>query len=169
MPGQSQAAVKTNLEIDRSAHTIRLTRVFEAPPAQIFEAWTRPEHVACWWDPTGERLSVCEIDLREGGSFRFVTKGHPEMPFAGTYREISPPDRLVFGAIGASTGRVLLQDVAGGTRMTVEIACGSAGHLDQFLKMGVDAGTSKTLDNLVAYALAQFGSKLAHASSQSPP
>jgi uncharacterized protein YndB with AHSA1/START domain len=152
MPGQSQAAVRTNLEIDRGAHTIRFTRVFAASPAQIFEAWTRPEHVACWWDTTGERLAVCEIDLRKGGSFRFVTRGHPEMPFEGTYREISPPDRLEFGAMGASTGRVLLQDVDGGTRMTVEIVCGSAEHLDQFLKMGVDGGTTKTLDNLVDYA-----------------
>jgi len=35
--------------------------------------------------------------------------------------------------------------------MTVEIACKSAEQLEQFLKMGVDAGTSQTLDNLVAY------------------
>ena len=151
MPAQSQTAAKTNLDIDRSAHTIRLTRVFDAPRAQIFEAWTRPEDVSCWWDAAGERLAVCEINLRPGGSFKFVTKSRPEMPFVGTYREIAPPDRLVFEAMGA-TGRVVLQDVAGKTHMTVEIKCHSVEQLDQYLKMGVDVGTSQTLDNLVAYA-----------------
>jgi uncharacterized protein YndB with AHSA1/START domain len=151
MPAQSQATPKTNLEIDRGAHTIRLTRVFDAPRAEIFQAWTRPEHVSCWWDAAGEPLTVCEIDLRPGGAFRFVTKGHPDMPFAGTYREIAPPDRLVFEAIGA-TGRVILKDVAGKTHMTVEIECRSAEQLEQYLKMGVDVGTSQTIDNLVDYA-----------------
>jgi uncharacterized protein YndB with AHSA1/START domain len=151
MPAQSQATAKTNLDIDRGTHTIRLTRVFDAPRAEIFQAWTRPEHVTCWWDAAGEPLTACEIDLRPGGAFRFVTKGHPDMPFAGTYREIAPPDRLVFEAIGA-TGRVILRDVAGKTHMTVEIECRSAEQLDQYLKMGVDVGTSQTLDNLVEFA-----------------
>lgn len=146
----AQASARTDLEIDRAAHTIRLTRGFAAPRAEIFEAWTQPKHVTYWWDAAGEPLAVCEIDLRPGGAFKFVTKGHPEMPFAGTYHEIAPPERLVFEAIGA-TGRVILQDVAGQTHMTVEIACRSAEQLEQYLKMGVDAGTSQTLDNLVAY------------------
>jgi uncharacterized protein YndB with AHSA1/START domain len=151
MPAHSQANPKTNLDIDRGAHTIRLTRVFDAPRADIFQAWTRPEHVSCWWDAAGGVLATCEIDLRPGGAFRFVSKGHPDMPFTGTYREIAPPDRLVFEAIGA-TGRVILKDVAGKTHMTVEIECRSAEQLEQFIKMGVDVGTSQTLDNLVDYA-----------------
>jgi uncharacterized protein YndB with AHSA1/START domain len=150
MPAQSRAIARTNLEIDRDAHTIRLTRVFDAQRLQIFEAWTRPEHVTCWWDAAGEPLASCEIDLQPGGAFKFVTKGRHEMPFAGTYREITPPGRLIFEAMGA-TGRVVLQDVDGKTNMTVEIECGSDEQLDQFLKMGVDHGTSQTLDNLVAY------------------
>ena len=151
MPAQPQTATKTNLEIDRGTHTIKLTRDFDASRAQVFEAWTKPEHMVWWWDATGERLTTCEIDLRPGGNFRFVTSGHPEMPFFGTYREITPPDRLVFEALGA-TGRVVLRNVAGKTQMTVEIECRSADHLDQYLKMGVDVGTSQTLDNLVSYA-----------------
>ena len=151
MPAHSQATDKTHLEIDHSAHTIRMRRVFDASRAQIFEAWTKPEHVTCWWDAAGEPLTSCEIDLRPGGAFKFVTKGHPDMPFAGIYREIAPPDRLVFEALGAA-GRVLLRDVAGKTHMLVEIECRSAEHLDQYLKMGVDVGTSQTLDNLVSYA-----------------
>jgi uncharacterized protein YndB with AHSA1/START domain len=155
MPAQSRATAETNIEIDRSAHTIRLTRVFDASRAQVFEAWTKPEHVTCWWDAAGEPLTACEIDLRPDGAFKFVTKGHPEMPFAGTYREITRPDRLVFEALG-STGRVVLREVAGKTHMTVEIECRCAEQLDQFLKMGVDVGTSQTLDSLVSYARRVF-------------
>jgi uncharacterized protein YndB with AHSA1/START domain len=147
----SQAAPKTGLVIDRQTHTIKLTRDFDAPSAEIFEAWTKPEHVTCWWDAAGELLTVCEIDLRPGGAFKFVTKGHPEMPFAGTYLEIAPPGRLTFEALG-STGRVLLREAGGTTHLLVEIECRSSEQLDQYLKMGVDVGTAQTLDNLGAYA-----------------
>ena len=150
MPAQAQTSARTDLEIDRAAHTIRLTRSFAASRAEIFDAWTQPDHVTCWWDAAGEPLTVCEIDLRRGGAFKFVTKGHPDMPFAGTYHEIVPPDRLVCEAMGA-TGRVVLQDVAGQTHMTVEIECRSAEQLAQYLKTGIDVGTSQTLDNLVVY------------------
>jgi len=44
-----------------------------------------------------------------------------------------------------------LEDIGGKTHLTVSIECGSAAQLEQFLKMGVDAGTAKTLDNLVGY------------------
>jgi uncharacterized protein YndB with AHSA1/START domain len=150
MPSALQNAPGSNLGIDRASNTIRLARDFDAPPSEIFEAWTKPEHVTCWWDAAGDPLAVCEIDLRPGGSFRFVTRGHPDLPFAGVYREIAPPDRLIFEALG-STGRVLIREADGRTQMIVEIECGSSEQLDQFLKMGVSAGTGRTLDSLVAY------------------
>jgi uncharacterized protein YndB with AHSA1/START domain len=150
MPPVPESTQKTGLVIDRGSHTIRLTREFDAPSAEIFEAWTKPEQVTVWWDAAGGPLTACEIDLRPGGAFKFVTKSHPDMPFAGTYREITPPGRLVFEAMGA-TGRVLLQETAGATQMTVEIECRSAEQLDEYVKMGIDTGTAQTLDNLVAY------------------
>ena len=156
MPAQPQTSARTDLEIDRVAHTIRMTRVFDAPRADIFEAWTKPEHVTCWWDAAGEPLTICEIDLRPGGAFKFVTKGQPYMAFTGAYHEIAPPERLVFEANGAM-GRVLLQDIAVQTHIGVEIECGSAEQLEQYLKMGVDTGTSQTLDNLVSYARSRSG------------
>ena len=151
MPSASRTAPKNDLVIDRASHTIRLTRDVDATPAEIFAAWTSPAHVSAWWDPAGEPLAECVIDLTPGGAFKFVARSHPEAPFAGVYREIAPPGRLVFEAMGA-TGRVILREADGRTHMTVEIACRSDEELDQFLKMGVDAGTAWTLDNLVAYA-----------------
>ena len=150
MPSASQDAPGSNLGIDRASNTIRLTRDFDSPRAEIFEAWTKPEHVTRWWAAAGDPLAVCEIDVRPGGSFRFVTRGRPDLPFAGVYREIAPPDRLIFEALG-STGRVLIREADGRTQMIVEIECGSSEQLDQFLKMGVSAGTGRTLDSLVAY------------------
>jgi uncharacterized protein YndB with AHSA1/START domain len=137
------------LAVDWNARTITLKRTFAAPREQVFEAWTRPEHVACWWDPTGVPLVECEIDLRPGGNFKFVSRHHSPT-FSGTYRVITPPSKLVFEALDA-VGAVNLQDVGGKTFMLVTIKCRSSSHLEQFLKIGVDVGTARTLDNLVAY------------------
>lgn len=144
-------STSTDLTLDREAHTIVLTRVFSAPRELIFEAWTRPEHVACWWNPSGEPLAECEIDLRPGGAFRFVNGHAPGAPqFAGVYREVEPPHHILFDTMGA-TGRVTFTQVADDTLLTVRIECGSAERFEQFLKMGIDKGTGMTLDNLVQY------------------
>jgi uncharacterized protein YndB with AHSA1/START domain len=150
MPAQTRDRAETGVVVDRNSNTIVLQRTFAASREQVFEAWTRPEHVAHWWDPAGARLIECEIDLRPGGHFKFVNQGNPHFPFAGIYREIVPPQQLVFEAMG-SIGSVILENAGGTTLLTVKIACGSAAQLDQFLEMGVDVGTAQTLDNLVTY------------------
>jgi uncharacterized protein YndB with AHSA1/START domain len=70
------------------------------PRAVVFEAWTNAEHVRHWWDPSGAPLSVCEIDLRPNGVFRWVNRGANgvDYRFMGTYREIVVPERQVFTA-----------------------------------------------------------------------
>jgi uncharacterized protein YndB with AHSA1/START domain len=135
--------------IDQATHTIRFVRELDAPAARVFAAWTEPQQLARWWDPSGEKLAACEIDLRPGGAFRFVASHHPDKPFTGVYSEIVFPTLLAFEANGA-TGKVMLAERAGGTRMTVEIACRSSEHLAQFVAVGVAAGTSRTLDNLAS-------------------
>lgn len=139
--------------VEDATNTIRFVRELAAPRTAVFAAWTEPEQLAQWWDATGEKLAACEIDLRPGGSFRFVTSHHPDKPFTGVYRKIAAPSLLVFEANGA-IGRVVLGEGAGGTLMTVEIACSSADHLTQFLEMGIAAGTGRTLDNLARYVAA---------------
>jgi uncharacterized protein YndB with AHSA1/START domain len=148
---KSRAVADTEVVVDWNTYAIVLTRTLAVSREQVFEAWTRPEHVRCWWDPEGYPLAECEIDLRAGGAFRFVNRhcaGADE--FAGVYRDIAPPKHIVFEAMGA-IGRVIFEEMGGTTHMTVRIECGSAPRLEQYLKMGVDAGTAKTLDNLVAY------------------
>jgi uncharacterized protein YndB with AHSA1/START domain len=74
-----------------------MTRVFRAPRALVFDALTRPELLKRWYGPPGWSLVVCEIDLRVGGAWRFVTRrpNGKELGQRGVYREIVPPERLV--------------------------------------------------------------------------
>jgi uncharacterized protein YndB with AHSA1/START domain len=134
--------------INHETFTITFERRLRASREAVFDAWTRPEDMAEWWDPTGARLTKCEIDLRVGGSFAFENEGHGP-PFAGVYRVIERPAKLVFDALG-SVGTVMLTSDGEATHMKVDIRCASAEHLQQFLKLGVQTGTEQTLDNLVA-------------------
>ncbi len=137
--------------VDAATNAIVFTRTFDASREQVFDAWTQPRHVARWWDPTGKRLKDCAIDLRPNGSFNFVMEGEHQAPaFRGVYKEIVRPERLVFEALGA-IGSVVLTSVERRTLITVTIQCSSPEHLKQFLQQGVDQGTARTLDNLVAF------------------
>jgi uncharacterized protein YndB with AHSA1/START domain len=82
-----------------SDREIRITRLFDAPRRLVFEAMSKPEHIKRWWGRLGDGYSVpvCEVDFRPGGAWRFVNR-HPkgEAAFHGVYREITPPQRMVF-------------------------------------------------------------------------
>lgn len=136
-----------NDTIDKQHRTVSFERTFASTPDEVFDAWTQPEQVSQWWDPTGTPLVACTIDLKPKGSFRFVTAGHAP-PFEGVYDVIERPHKLQFQAMGA-TGTVLLRAHETGTRMSVSIRSPSAEHFEMFLKLGVNTGTSTTLDNLV--------------------
>lgn len=134
--------------IDREKLTLTFERHIRATSDDVFDAWTRPEEIAEWWDPTGAPLVKCTIDLRVGGSFTFVNAGHSP-PFGGVYTAVERPRKLAFEAMG-SFGTVLLSEEGGTTHMHVTIRCGSADQLAHFIELGVATNTEKTLDNLVA-------------------
>ena len=149
---------RLSMTAEPGSTTIMVTRLFDAPPSAVFEAWTRAEHVAHWWDPSGTPLAVCEIDLRLGGAFRWVNQGDKgmEYPFTGTYREITPPDGLVFAArtfpsSPESIATLRFIEASGGTKFTMTIECQSIEDRDALLAMRVDVGTALTLENLAAY------------------
>jgi uncharacterized protein YndB with AHSA1/START domain len=137
--------------IDKETFTLTFERTLQASCADVFDAWTQPEQLAEWWDPTGARLASCEVDLRPGGAFRFENQGHG-MPFSGTYELVEPPSKLVFEAQG-SVGTVTLQAAGSATHMRVTIQCASAEQLEHLVALGVAKGTEKTLDNLVRHVL----------------
>lgn len=138
---------------------IVMRRSFDAPRTLVFEAWTKPEHVTRWWDPTGAPLAACEIDLRPNGIFRWVHRapeGGEGYAFTGEYREIVPPERLVFTVRMLPSGpepvgTILLAENQRKTNLTMTIECHSKKDRDTLLQMRVEAGTAKTLENLAAY------------------
>lgn len=137
---------------------IVIERVFDAPRTLVFEAWTKADHVAHWWDPSGTPLAVCEIDLRPNGAFRFVNAGPDgaKYPFTGFYREITPPARLVIGgpspgSNGESVCTLVFSEHDGKTTLTMTFMCQSKADRDALLQMRVDVGTAQTLDNLDEY------------------
>lgn len=134
--------------IDREAHVVRFERALRATADCVFDAWTRPEQIALWWDPAGAPLAECEIDLRIDGAIRFVNRAGPA--FEGRYLAIERPHRLVFEAMGA-VGTVEIDPQETGCVLRVAIKGASAKHFEQLLEMGIDQGTGRTLGNLVRF------------------
>src|SRR3974390_541533 len=132
-----------------SEREIVIERVFDAPRTLVFEAWTKAEHVTHWWDPSGAPLAVCEIDLRPNGAFRFVNRapeGGEGHSFGGIYREIAPPEKLVFASpSGPGVSTLLFTEQGRKTKLTITIECGTREDRDFLLQMRVDAGTARTL------------------------
>lgn len=83
---------------DTSLRVLRLTRIFDAPPARVFAAWTAPELMMRWFCPRGFTVLSVEIDLRPGGAWRARMRSPEGADYAqhGVYREIVVPERLVF-------------------------------------------------------------------------
>ncbi|MGI5269480.1 SRPBCC family protein [Nonomuraea sp. CA-218870] len=105
-----------------------IIRVFDAPREQVFAAWTTPARFARWFGPrfTDAPVDRIVLDARPGGGWRVTLTAEEgfEVTFDGVYREVTPPERLVFttgdpdGPGPASVVTVELADEAGRTAMT---------------------------------------------------
>jgi uncharacterized protein YndB with AHSA1/START domain len=75
-----------------------ITRVFDAPRALVWEAWTNPKYVMQWWAPKGFTSPVCNIDFRVGGKFLYCmrTPNGQEGWNGGEYHEIVPHEKIVY-------------------------------------------------------------------------
>jgi uncharacterized protein YndB with AHSA1/START domain len=84
-------------DVDPDRPRITMTRVFDAPAMLVFATLVTREHLARWWGPRSHALVGCELDVRPGGAYRFVLRdpGGREHPFAGEFREVVPPRKLV--------------------------------------------------------------------------
>ena len=141
-----------------SDREITITRLFDAPRQLVFDAMTIPEHVRRWWGILDDKhsVTVCEIDLRVGGAWRFVGRGpEGEIPaFYGVYREIAPPERLVYTEIfepfpdAESIVTQLLTEEGGKTRLTVTSLYPSLDVRDMVLKTGMEKGAALSYDRL---------------------
>jgi uncharacterized protein YndB with AHSA1/START domain len=79
-------------------HFLTITRVFDAPPSLVFKVWSQPRHIRKWWGPKDFTVPACEMDFREGGTFRSCIRSPQGDDFwmSGVYREIDEPGRLAF-------------------------------------------------------------------------
>ena len=157
MPVSRVANSETFTATTPSDREIVLTRLFDAPRHLVFEAMTKPEHIRRWWGILDDQHSVpvCEIDLRPGGAWRFVGRGPKgEYGFHGVYREIAPPDRVVFTEIYdpfpdvVSVVTSIFTEENGKTRLTVTCLYPSVEVRDMVLQTGMTRGAGISYDRL---------------------
>jgi uncharacterized protein YndB with AHSA1/START domain len=139
-----------------SDREIAMTRVFKAPRSLVFDALTRPDLLKRWYGPRGWSLVVCEIDLRVGGAWRFVTRRADgrDVGQRGIYREIVRPERLVNTESWEdwNPGEVLvtavLAEQGGATTLTSTLLFPSQEVRDTLVKSGMTRGAAETYDKL---------------------
>ena len=158
MPASTAANSGTFTVSTPSDREIQMTRVFDAPRALVFEAMTKPEHIKNWWGNLGEGYSVpvCEVDLRVGGKWRFVnrTPNGEEATFYGEYRDVKPPDRVVFTEIfepfpdAVSVVTSVLTEENGKTRMVATVEYPSREVRDMVRATGMERGAAISYDRL---------------------
>lgn len=150
-----------------SEREVILRRVFEAPRRLVFEAFTRPEHIRRWWGPRAYAMTVCEMDFRTGGSWRFVqrTPDGEEHPFTGVYKEIAPPERIVQTFIYDVEGirdhvaveTITFDERDGRTILTNTVLHPSQQSRDGHIESGMEAGATETMDRLSELVAAMRG------------
>ena len=135
---------------------IVMTRVFDAPRALVFEAYTDPRHVPHWWGLRGNTTIVDKMDVRPGGQWRYIQRAPDgtEYAFNGEYREVAPPERLVStfefegmpGHIAIDAAQFDERD--GKTTLTVTSTFTTKEERDGMLQSGMEGGANETWDRL---------------------
>jgi uncharacterized protein YndB with AHSA1/START domain len=140
---------------------ILITREFDAPKHLVYRAWTTPELVKRWWHANRGQATVAEIDLRVGGTWRYVmvTDDGFEAAFHGEYREIVPDERIVSTEVfegmpdAEALNTLTLSEVDGRTTLTILVQHASKEHRDAHIDSGMEAGLQDALDLLEQVAV----------------
>lgn len=142
----------------RGDRELVMTRVFDAPRALVFDAFTKPELIRQWLlGPPGWTMPVCEVDLRVGGHYRYVWRhaSGTDMGMGGIYREIVVPARIVSTEKfdeswypGEAVGTVALVERGGKTTLTHSILYESPEALQTVLRSPMESGVAAGYDRL---------------------
>ncbi len=135
---------------------IQITREFDAPRHLVFRAWTTPELIERWWSGDRGEVTSIEVDLRAGGSWRYVMTANAgfEVAFHGEYLEVVPDERIVSteiyeGMPGAqAVTTVTFTETGGRTTVTVLVAHDSRENRDMHLRSGMEDGLQEAMDHL---------------------
>jgi len=142
--------------------TIVLKRVFDAPRALMWKMWTDPAHLAQWFGPRIFTSHSVKLDLRVGGMLHLTMRGpdNTEHPMKCVFREIVPNEKLAFvnDAFDDNGNKlldgfttVLLEDVGGKTRLTLEMTAKGVAEVTKFMLGGMSEGWIQSFDKLASY------------------
>ena len=155
----SSAAAKVTLPTNEQ---ILITREFDAPPHLVYRAWTTPELVKRWWSGRRGEMMLAEIDLRVGGTWRYVmiADGGQEVGFHGEFRDIVPDERIVATELyegpwplegEPAVTTVTFTALDGGRTMLGQLMqVGSRQERDAIIATGMETGIHEQLDLLDA-------------------
>ena len=144
---------------------ILVTREFDVPRHLVYKAWTTPELVSRWWPGRRGRMTSAEIDLRVGGSWRYVmvAQGGHEVAFRGEFREIVENERIVnteiFEGMPDGDSPPTLNVITftelddGGTRLEMLTKCPSREVRDAIVDSGMETGMQEGMDILEEIAI----------------
>lgn len=157
-------ATGTRIIAEPGKQEIVLSRVFDAPRASVFRAYTDPDSMPHWWGPKRFATIVDRMEVRPGGIWRLINRdvNGTEYAFHGVYHEVRSPERLVSTfEFEGTPGRVSLETAMfeerdGKTLLTSRSVFPSVADRDEMLKEGMEEGAAETMDRL-AELLAQGG------------
>ena len=152
-PQQSTRTASISTPSDRE---IRVERVFDAPRERVFGVFTDPELISEWWGPRSTTTTVDHMDARTGGTWRFIV-GNPdgsETGFRGSYREVTPHERIVQtfewegmpGHVSVETAE--FEDLGERTRVVTTSIFHTPEERDGMLGSGMEGGMNETHQRL---------------------
>ena len=136
---------------------ITMGRVFDAPREMVFRAYTDPELIAKWWGPRQYSTVVDQMDVRPGGTWRFINRGPDGTDFAfnGVYREVVPPERIVNtfefepmpGHVSVET--TVFEELEGDrTRVRMHVQFDNVDDRDGMVSSGMETGWTESMERL---------------------
>jgi uncharacterized protein YndB with AHSA1/START domain len=154
----SSGAAKVTLPADDQ---LLITREFDAPKHLVYKAYTTPELVRRWWSGERGEMTSCEIDLRVGGTWRYVMIAHGdfEVAFHGEYREIVPNERIVMTEVyegmadAEAVDHITFTEEDGRTTLAMLVQHRNQEDRDAHLNSGMEAGMQESMDRLEQVAI----------------
>jgi uncharacterized protein YndB with AHSA1/START domain len=140
---------------------ILITREFGAPRHLVYKAWTTPELIKRWWSGDHGEVTIAEVDLRPGGTWRYVmtANGGFEVAFHGEYREIIPGERIVSTEIfegmpdAEAVVTTTFTEKDGRTTLAMLVQHATREHRDVHINSGMEDGMQEAMDHLEQVAI----------------
>ncbi len=147
---------------------IRIIRLYDAPLALVWDAWTDLKQVAQWWGPRGFTITTHSKDLRPGGTWDYTMHGPDgtDWPNFTTYHEVEHQSRLVYdhGASSADAAPLFrvtatFRAIGDKTELDMRMALATAEQAAQSRVFIKSANGNSTWDRLAEYLEKQVSSQ----------